>query len=422
MKKGLLLGAGFSYDLGMPLASELTEVFFHIVKENNIKLTASKLAEHNPYGDDRPINEKALLEALELMIKYKKNNETNYEAFLTDFFKVGQHHIKSLSDKDSFSYLLSIFYDVIWNILVHYQKISYEILYEKNKKYYEKLQDLFSDNETWVFTLNHDLFMEFLALDFNIPITYGDNKNIIFPLNNIVFDKKIEFTYSDTKTFNIESMNFFQNKYGINLVKLHGGLSEFSYKDKSIMCNLNLHTNSSFKFNNEFLLFENMSYWAQNCKVPSGKDKVITNEDKELDIITKSMLMGGNKYSQTSNEKKGEEKLKVFDDILLELDEVTIIGYGFGDNHINIRLLNAMVLNKKLSIRIVEPNSISTPSFLQQFDYDNRIKKAQCGAMQWFEYYKNEKWNQELTEYIKNDNTIREKIKEKVMQVMGFNN
>ena len=27
MKKGLLLGAGFSYDLGMPLAVELTELF-----------------------------------------------------------------------------------------------------------------------------------------------------------------------------------------------------------------------------------------------------------------------------------------------------------------------------------------------------------------------------------------------------------
>jgi hypothetical protein len=40
MKKGLLLGAGFSYDLGMPLVGELTEVFLNIFNDEKIRKLA----------------------------------------------------------------------------------------------------------------------------------------------------------------------------------------------------------------------------------------------------------------------------------------------------------------------------------------------------------------------------------------------
>ena len=62
------------------------------------------------------------------------------------------------------------------------------------------------------------------------------------------------------------------------------------------------------------------------------------------------MLTGGAKYSETTNEKEGEEKLKIFSETLQKTKELTIIGYGFGDSHINNRILNAMVLNENLRI------------------------------------------------------------------------
>lgn len=38
MKNGLLLGAGFSYDLGMPLTFELTEVFLNLFTYETVRL------------------------------------------------------------------------------------------------------------------------------------------------------------------------------------------------------------------------------------------------------------------------------------------------------------------------------------------------------------------------------------------------
>jgi hypothetical protein len=60
MKKGLLLGAGFSFDLGMPLASELTENFLGLFTRDNEKRTVAALSKQQPFSPDRPINEKAI--------------------------------------------------------------------------------------------------------------------------------------------------------------------------------------------------------------------------------------------------------------------------------------------------------------------------------------------------------------------------
>ena len=60
-KIGLLLGAGFSYDLGMPLAQELTEVLLKPITPRTAGELARAMTRARPYGADRPLNEPALL-------------------------------------------------------------------------------------------------------------------------------------------------------------------------------------------------------------------------------------------------------------------------------------------------------------------------------------------------------------------------
>ena len=50
MKNGLLLSAGFSYDLGMPLTVELTEVFLNLFSEETVERMA-KAQSHNKVSD-----------------------------------------------------------------------------------------------------------------------------------------------------------------------------------------------------------------------------------------------------------------------------------------------------------------------------------------------------------------------------------
>lgn len=414
MKKGLFLGAGFSYDFGMPLSVEFTEVFLGIFNKRNVKSLATALAKNDPYSEGRPINKEAIFNGFDLLLEYKKNKGNNYEEFLKIIQDKQNELGSSQSDKDSYNYLFSVFYEIVHTVLSIYQKLSYETIYEKNIRWFSKIENLLSDEETWAFTLNHDLYMECIALDFGVPITYGDNESISFPLSNIEMDKKVNLTYSKRSSLESNNSGFFNGERGINLVKLHGGLSELHYKDNEILCNLPLHYNSSSELIDSFKQMENMAYYHQGQKVPSGKDRWITDTNGELDIISKSMLTGGRKYSKTSKIKKGEEKLKIFDDALMKLDELTIIGYGFGDKHINFRLSNAMLLNKNLTIRIVDPINCKPPEVLEQFDFDSRIRGASCGAAHWMDYCISEKWDSEQINKLKENVKYRDIVKNKV--------
>ena len=414
MNKGLLLGAGFSYDLGMPLSVEFTEVFLGVFNKRNVKSLATALAQNDPYSSGRPINKEAIFNGFDLLLEYKKNKGKNYEEFLQIIQDKQNELGSSQSDKDSYNYLFSVFYEIVHTILSMYQKLSYETIYDKNIRWFSSLENLLSDKETWVFTLNHDLYMECLALDYGIPITYGDNENISFPLSNIEMDKKVNLTCSRRSSLASSDAGFFRGKRGINLVKLHGGLSELQYKDNEILCNLPLNYESSNELVTNFKQLENMAYYHQGQKVPSGKDRSITDSNGELDIISKSMLTGGSKYSKTSKIKKGEEKLKIFDEQLMKLDELTVIGYGFGDKHVNFRLSNAMLLNENLTIRIVDPVNCKPPEILEQFDFDSRIRGASCGAAHWMDYCVSEKWDSEQINALKENVKYRDIVKTKV--------
>jgi hypothetical protein len=131
----------------------------------------------------------------------------------------------------------------------------------------------------------------------------------------------------------------------------------------------------------------------------------------KFDIISKSMLTGGRKYSSTSKPKEGEEKLQILDGVLSGLDELTIIGYGFADEHINFRLSNAMLLNPKLRVMIVDPYRTDIPPCLRQFDYDGRVRHASCSAAQWMEYRDTGVWNQAQMKTLKDNEHYRAEIR-----------
>jgi len=419
MKKGLLLGAGFSFDLGMPLVGELTEVFLSLFDERKIRALAALLSAQRPYTPDRPINQNAITTGLNLLLDYKKNNGSNYEAFLAGLEGQSGLTNPSQSDRDSYNFLYVIFYDIIHQIFSLYQHASYEIIYVKNRGWFGKLNNLLSEHETWIFTLNHDLYAECLALDFGIPITYGGDQKIQFPVNNLDLTRHIEFTFIEQKRIHTDTAQFFRNARGINLVKLHGGLSELEYKDQTLLCNLKLDKTSSRELIDDFRLSGEMGYYHQGKRLAGVKDRTITNLSGELAIISSSMRAGVKKYSETSKIKEGEEKLMLFDHVLRGLDELTVIGYGFGDEHVNFRLSNGLLLNDKLRVVIVDPVFGGTPKCIKQFDYDRRIKTAACGAAQWIDYCKCEKWNYEQIKALKENEQFRVEVRERVQSQLN---
>ena len=414
MRKTLLLGAGFSFDFGMPLAAELTQVFLELFNERSAAALANKLSRQRPFSEDRPINAQAVHEAVDLVVKYRTKGGTNYEGVLTELDALGRSGHRTQSDRDSYGYVISVLYDVIHRILINYQAISYEELYELNKPCFAGFPNLLSDEATWIFSLNHDVYVEALAIDLGIPITYGDAEEIEFPRTNSTPRDRVRFTYSEREALRRNAPGWITNATGINLVRLHGGFAELEYRDGSMICNPSLSVGCSSDLMAQVWRIESMGYDHGGKRVPSGRDRVVTGPDGTLDILSRSVLMGARKYSVTTDEKKGEEKLKLLEEGLDETDELTIIGYSFGDRHVNYRISNAMVRNPNLLIKIVDPVRRPRPEFLQQFDYNGRIRGGQCGAAQWMTFVKANRWDNEQTRSLKKNAAVRARIGERV--------
>lgn len=421
MTQCYLLAAGFSYQFGMPLASDLTEVFLSIFDKEYITLLADGLSKTFPYGEEYPLSRDALFEAFELLLSYKEKNEQNYELIINAVKNLTKPST-SQSERHSYEYVFGILYGIIHTILVDYQKAAFH-LYQSNKEPYRNFKNLINQNEeTWIFTLNHDLFMEYLALDFDIPISFGDSHQISFRQDNREnFNKLIKLTYTEREELTLENLSFQTDEYGVNLVKLHGGLNELKYKDGQYLCNLSLDVENATELSNNFNDMMEMCHYLPNGeKLHSAQDWIITNMDNELDIAAKSMLTGGDKYSISYSQKKGEEKLILFSKKLEKIDTLTIIGYGFNDRHINNKIYRALILNPQLKIKIVDPYA-KYPDCLLEFK--DSIQLIRSDVANWIYYEENStdtehKWNPELIPYNDAIKSSREILKIAIMRMV----
>ena len=389
MKRALLLGAGFSYDLGMPLSAEFSSAFFEYLSPPRRSAMSRILKSNQPFGNDHPIDKAAIDEGL---AKVRDFEHGDYEAFLS---AIESPTIAPGNQpaRDSYHYLSAVFYDIVYYLLYLWQKRTFQEFYKKNQSLYGGLRNFISDEPTWIFTLNHDLCIEFLAADFGIPLAFGDQDHVTFPVNNIDPNRIVRFTSSKLADYDLGKAHFLQAT-GINLVKLHGGLSEFTYRDRTEVLNMFVDPASSEATLADLTtVVEEMGFYNAGKRLGGNKEKIVTNSQGELDVLQAAMRTGGQKYSRTLKIKPGEEKLRLLEQVLAQVDELTVIGYGFRDQHINLRLYNALLLNSKLKVYVVNPASVTVPEPIAAFNYDMRVVTPMAGAPEWLDYVKEEKWN-----------------------------
>lgn len=399
MSNGLLLGAGFSYDLGMPLVKTLTKDFFSFYSKKRLKSYINVWSKEEPYGADDPIEPKAFSMILKLAEKYRQDPKQNYEGFLSEIEEL----IKNTADRATtrtFQHALSKFEEVLTQMLYMYHCYNFNI-YENCKQFYKEFDKLVGDEPLWIMTLNHDLFIEFLCLDANIPIKFGGVSNTNFPISNDDFENLVEFGINDRANLKLESMDYFKFGKGINILKLHGALNEYTYDDNKKIAYLNLNeTDKPWDYLQKVSnVMHKMEYKVNGHSMRLGKELAVSDMNGELQFLRHTIKTGGNKFSKTINPKSGEEKMALFGQILDTLDEITIVGYSFCDDHINMRLKKAMFNNEKLKVWVIDPTGGKNELF-DHFDYDLRVRGMQCCTPEWLNYLVNKNWDIENLEIL----------------------
>lgn len=367
--KALLLGAGASYELGLPLVWELTRKLKNLLTPEKLdQLNEGWRAQRGGYSDGVISLIKALLgidsmhyENLIGALEVETNRERNAER------RQELHGIRS--------WLLEVIYLLLYEIQVKtsaYIELAVKDLYGIKKLVEES-------NPLWVFSLNHDINLEIIAAEYEIPVKSGFNEIVALPARSEEGEVigKIEFKYLSRKDIENNKYDFFNTgEYGINLVKIHGALDIFAQGDelnylKIRPDSLDCATYATYlKKVNEQLRYRPFARCTNEI--------AYADEEGEMQFLRRSLLSGVHKFTGRIEQIAPSEFLGLFKSYVNYANEIICIGYGFGDRHVDEIIRDWLSVSNERKLEIINPSIDDVPASLAHLCRQVSIKKIGC--------------------------------------------
>lgn len=374
---GLFLGAGASYELGMPLAWDLTkELKTWLTPEKFKFLNDTWKAQNGGYSE----------RVVEDFIKILLLPELHYEAILGHL----ETQFRRRSPESSqyyglYSWLVELIY-----FLLYFRHVRNTSFITKNIPFFKGIKSLAEKNfPLWVFSLNHDLMVECLAAEFNLPLHSGFDKNqITLPRRDksgkIFGEIKAGIVTADQLRRSI--LGFAKpGEEGINLLKIHGALDVFTFRDGKDLLKL-LPSKStpteiieSLRIANEELICPDNP--SQKFRVRN--EIIYADTTGKIQFLRRSLLAGAYKFDGSNNQVLPENFLILFKNYLNNLKKLVCLGYRFGDTHINNIIRKWLELNEDHHLEIVSPNSKNIPDLLLHLA--SQIKLIPNSASEYFD-------------------------------------
>lgn len=366
MKVSFLIGAGFSYNAGLPLVKDISDKFLRRPLYNytlwfssgESKWTdwANDADQHNGQIDFRGLEISFFIEFVieeylnryglkelnyekfyNYLLSLKTKDKNIYNAFLQsaqdkyqENFNINDANFFSIPDDEFFSFFYHLIEDLLWI------RLDRETLCMAYKPYIEFL--LREDVEANIFTLNHDLLLETLFEHYEICYKDGfSNKN-----STLVDDEGNKLPVFNG---NLDGK--------INLIKLHGSIDYYQY---DYICEQNRHKGFDY--------FKTLDYTVKHTANDIDENgKIIQSFTPR---ITPQFITGENKLDFMQKDKMYKYLYSFFEHNLQDSDTLIIIGYSFGDEHIN-SVLKSSISNIKKIIHI-------DPYAVFPFEHKNYLK------------------------------------------------
>ncbi len=359
----VILGAGFSFPAGLPLANDIKKRFNRVQKEKLLLASSSEWMWADDKDDTTKHNGSLGFDHLA------------YSYILNEIVKAYNDDVDDFDNYEVFfSYVLDKFSDLDWFKEI-YAKAKNELIKDKpylvseplphsdylvpltQEPYIKKIQDIFNyligdmlfvsnatvDNsiseytkfidyiQTFdrvdIFTLNHDLLLEKILSKKGISFCRGfsiDNSDVYYENNPLPI-------------FN----NHFTDK--INIHKLHGSTDFFKFQ------HFNNDSGLFWSPTEKYNYFVTQNYNTKHYAVRVNPITKKVEQDMNFDIIPK-FITGTKKTSIISNDIMYSQLFKNFENAINVASQLLISGYSYGDEHINNEL------KKRDDIKIINQN------------------------------------------------------------------
>lgn len=354
---GLFLGAGASYEAGMPLACGLTtELTNWFTPEKLRSLNESWRSRGGGYPD-------RIIDDFTSVLSRSDQDYESLLGYLEVQFK-RRHSRESLSQE--YHGLYSWLVDLVYHLL-YFRHINNVDYIQRNLAYYDGLSVFVDQNRPlWVFSLNHDVIIECLSIRKGIPLNSGFTDEVVdLPRRNQRGAVIGQLSAAVLPGHHLDSgMPFFPpGTLGINLLKIHGALDIFTFRDgKDLLKILPLGNGfdgplKALQSTNEELVYR------PDVPVRPTNEIAYADQSGELQFLRRSLLAGAFKFDSRSSQVLPQRLLKHFRSYMNYLTSLVCIGYGFGDgdSHINDIMREWLEFSEDRRLVIVAPGVASVP-------------------------------------------------------------
>lgn len=350
--QGLFLGAGASYELGMPLVVELTET----VRADHTPDMVRKFAEHSQWHR----------EPTEFFLSILADTNMHYEAVIGAIEVMAQRPGPHAKDYEN---IRTHLVDMVSRYLTgeHSKRKSLSIL---GLRYLEGLRRYFrADDPLKIFSLNHDVMVEEICSFMAEPLKAGFHRNTEY-YKSAFNGASIEFEFETLTNEQMKNgdLDFFnKGERGVNLYKLHGGLDTFLFNSGEDY----VRFRSLGRLPGDHIqLVVDLQNANHKVEIEDGVRifQILTLRDsaQEVQFFDRSLITGAFKFTR-DNDKSRRGLTIMFDKFKTDIYHVTnltCIGYGFGDLHINEILVKWLCSSANHKLIIVDPFMTSPPSFV----------------------------------------------------------
>lgn len=354
---GLFLGAGASYEAGMPLVWELT-------RELTTWLTPAKLQELNQSwraqgGGHR---DEVIKDFAAVLVR----PDLHYESML-GYLETQFHRQSALSE--DYHALYSWLVEMIYFILLHRHANNGEYI-KRAMSHYSGLATLAEQNKPlWLFSLNHDLIVECLAAAHGLPLNCGFTDEIVtLPRRDsegrVIGHLDAQVIPADVLEHS--ALPFLPHgEHGLNLLKIHGALDVFTFRDgKDVMKVLPLANGvdgvlAALNSANEELVYRHPM--EPEHIVKATNEIAYADETGEMQFLRRSLLAGAFKFDARRSQVIPQRLLEHFKSNLNCVTTLICLGYGFGDAHINNIMRGWLEFIGERRLVIVGPSATSVP-------------------------------------------------------------
>jgi len=358
-----ILGSGFCVEFGIPLIDTITNDLRKFFCRDNFQQIVNRWKEEG----DVDFSDETLNSFFSLI----EDQTLNYEQIIGKLEELYEQHRSPINDEFlGLLYRLNEYLSIIF-IKYHTDVSKFQeriVLYKGIKNITERYKP------TWIFTLNHDLLIEMIASEYEIPLSEGlgiEVKKILFvdTLRGIRYHVKSNIF--PIQNLNLDKMTFFpKNKYGINLVKIHGSLGLYTFDDRNFIIKL---FPERLSLNDWIKSLVKINLMSHPIDLPKSINEISFYDERGvLQFLRRTLLSGEHKFHKKFNQEAPHEFLRLFSEKLKDFSNLIIIGYGLKDVHINEILINWLTDNFGHQIFIIDPHLKEIPRFLVNFS--KRIK------------------------------------------------